>query len=185
MEDEPVIISRQEVIDEVKYQLHQTPRNLAKRIIDDIVWETGEKVLEPFAGSGAFYDNLPQSVTKYKTEIREGLDFRDFDYNNNPIDTIISNPPFRLINPEGQEKNAFFKIIEFYTKTPHIKRIIFLCSSVCYNSLTPSRMFAINSNGFYLNKVTTCSVKKWYGRYYILVFTKNKNAFFNYYLEMY
>jgi hypothetical protein len=173
------------IIDQIKWCLHQTPPELAKRIIDDIQWETGEKVMEPFAGLGAFYDNLPENVTKYKTEIREGTDFRDFNYHDNPIDTIITNPPFRLTSPDGVEKNAFFKILEYYTNTPHIKRIIFLCSSVCYNSLTPARMFVINNNGFYLNKVTSCTIKKWYGRYYILVFTKNKNDNFNYYLEMY
>jgi hypothetical protein len=179
MDEEPVIVNR------IKYCLHQTPPELAKRIIDDTEWENGEKVMEPFAGDGAFYDNLPDTVSKYKTEIQEGLDFRNFDYENVPISTVITNPPFKLMDPDGIERNAFFKIIEYYTLAPHIKRIILLCSSVCYNSLTPSRMFVINSNGFYLNKVTACCVKKWYGRYWVLVFTKNPNPYFKYYLETY
>lgn len=179
MDEDPVIV------DIVKYQLHQTPRNLAKKIIEDIVWENGEKVLEPFAGDGAFYDNLPESVSKYKAEIREGLDFRDFDYDNIPISTVITNPPFRLMDTDGVERNAFHIILFFFTLKPHIKRIIFLCSSVCYNSLTPQRMKSINDNGFYLHRVTACCVKKWYGRYWVLLFTKKRNPSFKYYLEMF
>ena len=60
------------------------------------------------------------------------IDFRDIDYDN--IDTILTNPPFRL--QEG--KNAFFDILMFFAKTP-VKRVIFLGSSCIYpkNSKIP------------------------------------------------
>jgi hypothetical protein len=162
-------------IDETTYLLHQTPVLLAKRIIDNIEWEVGECVVEPFKGEGAFYNQLPSNVIKSYAEIREGIDFKDINYDN--IDTVISNPPFRL-----NGKNAFSQLVLYFAKTK-IKRLIFLCSSACYNSLTPTRMHDINSCGLYINKVTTCSVKKWYGRYFVIEFGRERNIFFNYFLE--
>ena len=49
------------------YFFHQTPRELARVIIDNIEWNDDENVLEPFAGEKAFYDQLPSNVNKYYT----------------------------------------------------------------------------------------------------------------------
>ena len=35
------------------YYFHQTPKELAKEIIDNIDWEDGEAVLEPFKGEAS------------------------------------------------------------------------------------------------------------------------------------
>jgi hypothetical protein len=159
-----------------KYYLHQTPFLLAEKIIDNIEWEEGENVLEPFKGEGAFYNQLPEYVNKSYAEIEEGIDFRDIDYDN--IDTILTNPPFRL----DDGKNAFFDILMFFAKTP-VKRVIFLCSDYCFGSLTPSRLIKLNNEGLYIHSLTTCGVKKWRGRYYVITFKRQPNIFFNYFLE--
>ena len=39
-----------------------TPENIAKKIIEEFNLEG--KVLDPFRGKGAFYDNLPETVSK-------------------------------------------------------------------------------------------------------------------------
>ena len=156
---------------------HQTPKELAKEIINNIDFEDGEAVLEPFAGEKAFYDQLPSNVNKYYTEIEEGLCYTSFNFDKIKIKTIISNPPFRL---DG--KNAFFKIVEYFS-SKNIDRIIFLCSSYCFCSLTSKRMKKINDNGFYINKITVVDVKKWRGRYYIITFSRTPNLSFQYFLN--
>ena len=77
-----------------RYMLDQTPRSLAKKIIDNIEWKEGENICEPFRGEGAFYDQLPEYVNKSYAEIEENIDFRDISYDN--IDTIITNPPYDI-----------------------------------------------------------------------------------------
>ena len=161
------------------YYLHQTPKSLAKKIIDNIEWKDGENVCEPFKGQGAFYDNLPEYVNKSFGEIEEGIDFRDINYDN--IDTIITNPPFRLETDNGR-KNAFFDILLYFAKTP-VKRVIFLCNDYCFGSLTPKRLLKLNNEGLYIDSLITCNVKTWRGRYYVVTFKREPNIFFNYFLE--
>ena len=62
------------------YYFHQSPVSLCKDIISNIPFNDDDILLEPFAGEGNFFDNFPEGITKYKCEIEEGLDFRNFDY---------------------------------------------------------------------------------------------------------
>jgi hypothetical protein len=163
-----------------RYYLDQTPESLAKRIIDSIVWKEGENVCEPFLGEGAFYNQLPEYVNKSYAEIEEGIDFRDIDYVS--IDTIISNPPYDIKEGPRKRKNGFYKILLHFAKTP-VPRIIFLCSQVCFNSLTPKRMRELNNNNLYIQSIVICNCKKWYGRYYLLTLTREPNIMFSYFLE--
>jgi hypothetical protein len=53
-----------------------TPENIAKKIIEEFNLEG--KVLDPFRGKGAFYDNLPETVSKEWCELDNGKDFFQF-----------------------------------------------------------------------------------------------------------
>lgn len=163
-----------------KYYFHQTPESLCKDIIQRIIFKEDDIILEPFSGEGNFYYNLPQNIEKYKCEIEEGMCFKNFDYENIKPTMVISNPPFLL---DG--KNAFFEIVNFYSKIKSLKRLIFLCNDNCVGSLTPIRMQKINNNNLFLNKKTTVNVKKWRGRYYILEFLREKNESFDYLINNY
>ena len=172
--------------DDTLWHFHQTPESLCKDIISNIDFKEGEKVLEPFAGTNGFYDNLASEVIKYRCEIRDNLDYRMFDYEGIRPETILSNPPYDLgENPDRKRKNDFFNIVLFFSKKPYIKRIIFLCSSACYNSLTPKRMMSLNEQNLFLNKVTSCFIKKWRGIYYVMEFTRKPNTSFDYLLGVY
>lgn len=70
-----------------------TPGNIAKHIIG--LFPLSGKVLDPFKGTGAFYDNLPETVSKDWCEIDDGRDF--FDYTDS-VDWIISNPPYSIFD---------------------------------------------------------------------------------------
>ena len=68
-----------------------TPSAIAKSIIDK--FELSGKVLDPFKGQGAFYDNLPDGIEKDWCEIDEDRDFFAYDEH---VDWIISNPPYSI-----------------------------------------------------------------------------------------
>lgn len=70
-----------------------TPLPIAKRIID--LFPLYGKVLDPFKGGGAFYNQYPDFVDKDWCEIDEGRDF--FDYTEK-VDWIISNPPYSIFD---------------------------------------------------------------------------------------
>lgn len=50
-----------------------TPENIARYIIN--LFPLSGKVLDPFRGKGAFYDNLPETISKDWCEIDSGKDF--------------------------------------------------------------------------------------------------------------
>lgn len=70
-----------------------TPLPIAKKIID--LFPLYGKVLDPFKGGGAFYNQYPDFVIKDWCEIDDGRDF--FDYTNK-VEWIISNPPYSILD---------------------------------------------------------------------------------------
>jgi hypothetical protein len=161
-----------------EYYFHQTPEQLAIKLIDEIDLIEGDTVLEPFKGEGSFYNNLPNYVIKHYTEIEEGLDYKDF---NIDVDWVISNPPFKLDNNESKKRvNAFYYIIEYYSLRVN-KGIAFLANDYCLSSLTPIRLKKLKENNLYLHKIVVCNIKKWRSRYFFIIFKKNEpSSLFNY-----
>ena len=168
------------------WDLHQTPVELAKDLIDMIDFEDDDVVLEPFAGKNHFYDNFPDNIVKHRLEIEDGLDYRNFDYENTKIDWCCTNPPFRIENDDGNGRiNSFFKILKFYSLKVE-KGIMLLGNDRCLSALTPKRMTELNQDGLFLDKIVTCSVKAWRGRYYAMFFKRNTpNYSFDYLLGSY
>ena len=162
------------------YKFHQTPYKLAKDLIADIDFTDVKNIYEPFAGEGAFYNQFPEGIPKFKSEIEDGEDFKDFDIDANQIDTIITNPPFKLDN-----KNCFFQLIMYFFNYNSIQNVYFLCNDACFGTLTPSRRKVMEEEGIFINEITTCAVKKWRGRYYFVLFSRKKNDNFKYLLENY
>jgi len=149
------------------YYFHQTPNELAKKLIEFIPLQDNDIVLEPFKGEGSFYNNLPSNVIKEWTEIEEGKDYKSF---NTAVDWVISNPPFRLESDNGRV-NSFWIILKHYTQLAK-KGIAFLGNDYCFSTLTPIRMKELNDLGFYLQCYKICNVKAWRGRYFFMIFTK-------------
>lgn len=52
-------------------------------------------LLDPFKGTGNFYNNFPKNLEKDCCEIKENKDF--FEYNKK-VDWIISNPPYSIFD---------------------------------------------------------------------------------------
>jgi hypothetical protein len=160
------------------YYFHQTPEQLAIDLLKEVPIETGDTIFEPFKGEGAFYKNFPTNTTNLYTEIQEGSDYRDYD--ELKFDWVISNPPFRLENDlTNKRENAFFKILNHFADKVN-KGIAFLGNDYCFSALTPKRMRQLNEKGLYIHNVVVCSVKKWRGRYFFIIFKKEQNNTFKY-----
>jgi len=157
------------------YYFHQTPNDLAKKLIGFVPLIQGDNVLEPFKGEGSFYNNFPDFVNKEWCEIEEGRDFKDYD---KPIDWVISNPPFKLETGKKRE-NSFYYLINYYLDRVN-KGIAFLGNDSCFSTLTPKRLKEMNDKGFYVNKIVVSSIKKWRGRYFFIIISKQKTELYNF-----
>src|SRR3990167_2582059 len=116
------------------------------------------------AGSGenkVWFNNLLGE--KYECEIEDNCDFLLWD---KKVDWIVGNPPF----------HAGWKFLEQASKIAN-KGIAFLGNLNFWNSCLPSRFEILNKRGFYLNKLHIVQDKRWFGRYYYLIFTKKPNKF--------
>jgi len=144
----------------------QTPEEVCREIIGLIPWAEGELVLEPFRGQGSFYNNLPDSIRKDWCEIKEGRDF--FQYEGQPS-TIISNPPFR--NEAGGDN----LVVPCLERSLNIatKRVVFFINHKSLNSLTAARLTKYEGWGWGITHFSVWDTKKWFGRYYLVIFEKH------------
>ncbi len=161
-----------------KYYFHQTPQELCIELLKQFNFKDGDNVLEPFKGEGGFYNNLPNNINKYYTEIEEGIDYKDFDKKEKKINYVISNPPFRMeIN--NKRINSFYTTLKYFIDLD-IDNIAYLGNDRCLASLTPLRLQYLKEKGYYINKIITCNITKWRGRYYFIIINKNKNDFYDF-----
>lgn len=151
-----------------------TPVELCRHIISLVEWEDGERVLEPANGTGVFYNNLPPNVTKDWCEILDGRDFFQW---TTPCDTIITNPPFRVDDPTAKygRKNIVIPFLERSLELAQ-KRVMFLINHKSVSGLTPARLQKWHDKGWSVTKMCVFAIKAWFGRYYLVVFEKDKPA---------
>ena len=153
----------------------QTPEDLCKRIIALFEWSNGERVLEPFCGDGNFYRNLPPNVHKDWCEIRKGRNF--FDYSGPRPRTILTNPPFRDV---ADGNNLVVPCLERCLQLATHRAIYFVNHKV-FNALTPGRLARYAEWGWGITHLSIWDVRKWYGRYYLLVWEKGKPSIVEYF----
>jgi hypothetical protein len=157
------------------YMFHQTPSKLALDLMPFIPLVANDVCYEPFAGENAFYNALPDFVNKDWSEITRGRDYKAY---KGSYDWVITNPPFRMPNEKGVMKNAIYPLLLEFAKTAK-KGIAFLVSDYGFNSLTPVRIAKMATLGFFLKSLTTCAIKNWRGRYYLMIWTKEPSSFLN------
>jgi len=124
------------------------------------------------AGSGknkVWYNNLKGE--KYECEIEDGCDFYSWD---KKVDWVVGNPPFH-------------ESWKFFDKASQVAQvgIAFLVNNLAMNSWTPKRYGLMEERGFYLNKMHIILDRRWFGRYYYLIFTKKENHFLSWNTKTY
>jgi hypothetical protein len=144
---------------------HYPNEQMVKDLIVLIPFSDGDSVLD--AGSGknkVWFDNIPNGLLKYECEIEDGYDFLLWD---KKVDWVIGNPPYHI----GWE---------FTQKACEIaqKGIAWLVNNQEMNSLfTPRRQQIILDNGFFLQKIHIVADKRWFGRYYFIIYTLSPNEY--------
>ena len=136
---------------------HYTNEQMVKDLI--AITPISGSVLD--AGSGknkVWFNNL--SGEKYECEIEDGNDFLLWD---KKVDWIIGNPPFDI----------GWKFIEKMIDVAQIG-IAVLGSINNFNQFTPKRLEAMKEKGFELQHIHIVADKRWFGRYYYLIFEKKK-----------
>jgi hypothetical protein len=152
----------------------QTPVEICRKIIGLFPWTDGELVLEPFRGDGNFYDNLPPCVRSDWCEIRQGRDF--FQYAGKP-DTIITNPPFR---DAADGDNLVVPCLERCLQLAR-RRVVYFVNHKVFNALTPGRLKAYGEWGWGITHLSVWDVRKWFGRYYLIVWERDKPSIIGYF----
>lgn len=161
-------------MDKETYLFHQTPAECAKDLLAFISLQPNDKVIEPFKGEGAFYNNFPNYVHKEWAELEQGRDYKDI---SGEYDWVITNPPFRL-QTGNKRVNSFWFLLDYFS-TRAKKGIAFLGNDTCFSTLTPKRMALLKQRGWSITKIIVCSIKKWRGRYFFIILEK-KDGFFHY-----
>jgi len=146
---------------------HYTNEQMAKDLIA-LVPLSGS-VLD--AGSGknkVWAKNIPNCK---ECEIEDGCNFYEW---SEKVDWIIGNPPFH----EG------WKFLEKASQIAN-KGIAFLGNLNFWNSCLPNSFEKLKEKGFYLQKIHIVQDKRWFGRYYYLIFTKKPNDFISWNTKTY
>jgi len=150
---------------------HYTNKQMVKDLIS--ITPLSGSVLD--AGSGknkVWYKNIPDSCKKYECEIEDGVDFLEW---NKRVDWVIGNPPYHIS----------WKFTEKAKDIANIG-IAWLVNNLGLNSLfTPRRLSVINEKGFKLQHIHVVADKRWFGRYYYLIFMKKKNNFISWECKTY
>jgi len=141
-----------------------TPVDVAKELLKDITFVSGELTLEPCAGrENRIYNLLPEPKARCEIE-DDGGDF--FQYTGRPH-KIISNPPFH----DKNKKNISVSIIEHCFKVC-LDEVWILINHQTFNSLTPCRLHKYIRIGWKVVFIRILNIPCWYGRYYFICFKK-------------
>ena len=151
-----------------------TPPDIAKRLLTDVDFKQYDVLFEPCRGDGAFYDNFPSDLPKHFCEIKEGKDLFKHTPESQFYTKCITNPPYKM-STEWGDLNICIKFIE---KCMDITRdeCWFLLNGTMFSSLTPMRLHRYEEKGWKLCFIRIVNITKWYGRYYWICFSKQKDA---------
>ena len=146
-----------------------TPFETAEDLLRDIPFVKGDTLLEPCYGEGAFYKQFPKGYHKDFCEIELGKDFFNF----KPLfkyTKVITNPPY-YFGKSGTKKGR----VEFIEKCFKVccGQVWLLLNLKMWNSLTPTRLRKWKEWGFNISFIRILAIKKWWGRYYWVCFSKN------------
>ena len=144
-----------------RIDVYLTPQTLVHVHLSQLTNLGIKSVLDPFKGSGAYYDVFPEffpDATRDWCEIELDRDFFKYE---GVVDCIASNPPYSLIA----------KIIEKSISLKP-KYISFL---LCQHNITPHRIQRFNDAGYYIANYTLCRVDRWFGTSVILTMSNQIN----------
>lgn len=146
-----------------------TKPEMAKYLIEQIIFLPNDKVMEPCFGDGAFYNNLPSTTINHFCEINLGIDYL---LDNTKVDITLSNPPF--------VPRKLFWAFHLKAMENTSREIWWLINTTSLNVFTPKRLEEMNMKGWFLEQMISVADKRWFGRYMWCKFTRYPNNFIKY-----
>lgn len=151
----------------MKNDLDYTSPELVKDLLAITPILPEHSVLDAGSGKNKIWYNTITNKDKYECEIEDGNDFFNW---TKPVDWIVGNPPFR--SNQEPRKNLIAPWIEHSSEIAQIG-MAFLLNHQVFNALTPKRLQLISNKDFNIKKVHIINCKRWFGRYYWIVWDKN------------
>jgi hypothetical protein len=145
-----------------------TPDDICEKIINYLDLDPDKSYCEAFSGNHNIFKLLPENKEYY--EIQEG---KDFFMCTKKYDIIITNPPYK--DYENNKKNIVIKCFDKCFQVAE-EKCVFLINLMTFNSLTPLRLEKWKKDGWCITDIRIYNIKKWYGRYYLVSFSKNKDS---------
>ncbi len=134
---------------------------MVKDLIKLIPLEQKDIVLDAGSGKNKVWYNNINVKEKYECELEDGCDFLQW---TKKVDWVIGNPPYHI-------SWRFTKKASQITN----KGIAWLINNQGLNSLmTPRRLQIIKDKKFELQHIHIVADKRWFGRYYFLIFEKKE-----------
>ena len=124
------------------------------------------------AGSGRnkvwFKSIYPDSAKRYECEIEDGCDYYKW---NKRVSWVVGNPPWR-----HDGKNQVWSWIKKASEIAD-EGFAFLLNHKVFNTITPVRLQELADKGFYIKHIRVVSDKRWFGRYYYIIWAKGETNF--------
>jgi len=144
---------------------HYTKDEMVKELIPIIPMGIEDSILDAGSGLNKIWFNNFYQKNKFECELEDGCDFL-VDWVQK-VDWVVGNSPYHLS----------WKFTEKATQIAS-KGIAWLINNQALNShCTPKRVMLMRLRGFYLSKIHVVSDKRWFGRYYFVIYTRKPNDF--------
>ena len=144
-------------------QSHETAEEMVKDLMALVPYSQDDVLLDAGSGKSKVWFNNFNCKDKDECEITDGKDF--FAYGK-PVDWTVGNPPYHI----GWD---------FTKKAFEISRkgVAWLVNINGLNSnLSPSRLAAAKALGFEVTAIHVIEDRRWFGRYFFLVYEKGKKG---------
>jgi hypothetical protein len=151
-------MKKQRINKNVDINKHYTPEDVVLECLS-ILDLKDKSVLDVGAGLNMVWYNNLDCKSKDWAEIDKGKDFFTYD---KKVDWCICNPPYK-------------DLWTYISKTMDISNegFSFLMAVDFWNRLTKKRLNEMKEKGFNISNIYVLEVKKWFGRYFFVTFTKN------------
>ena len=150
-------------------EFYHTKPDMAQDLLCMLDLPKIDSILDAGSGDLVWYNALKAQgyANIHECDIERGQDFYAHTPEYDDYDWIVGNPPF----------HESWKFFEHASRLVN-KGIAFLINNQALNSWTPKRLALFAERGLFLRHIRVVIDKRWFGRYYFMVFVKESDPGF-------